>query len=506
MSKTATQPDVTSELAVANRRLKRELDEHALERRQEALFTLAKKAIHDPADVQPLLLETAAIVAEALEATCGGYCEPATDAWTLRLVSTGQRPVKTLAECKLPPEAHDSFARYVVQETNAAACDDLLVEQRFGDAFLLEQGVRSGVMCPLVTRAAVHGAGNNVLGVLAVLDNGPRDFTQSDMRFMETVAQWLTLIVARVQAEKDLERARRFAATLTSTVDALVVELDPQGQIQWVNAACEAITGFLPEELKERTLWNALLIPDEVSLVKEVFARLKTESETLDFDSHVLTKHGERRRMAWSCSAIRDSEDKIHSILGTGLDVTEKLRAEQELKKLRHEASALQAAPPVVDPRPAAASHAGERQPATIERAKTAALAQPEPAAEALKRAAEASVPAAKPLPQGVAKDRRSRPRCVYPYKQHVAPLYNGRLPAKSLFREMQCREIAAGGFSYLAPMPPDNDMIVVAFGVAPSLIYLSAKIQHITPTEVDGIVMFAVGCQYVERVSYNGR
>ena len=497
MSTAAVTPNEIGALVAANGRLQRELDEHALERRQEALFTLAKRAIHDPADLQPLLLEAAAIVAEALETTCGGYAEPAMDAWTLRLVSAGARPVKSLAECSLPAEAHDSFARHAVQAMNAQACDDLLVETRFADAFLLEQGVRSGVMCPLLNHNDVPGKHIVVLGVLAVLDHEARNFTASDLRFMETVAQWLTLIVARVQTEHKLEQARLFAATLTRTIDALVVELDPQGQIQWVNPACEAITGFLPDELNERTLWNALLIPDEVSLVKEVFARLKTEAGSLDFDSHVLTKHGERRRMAWSCSAIRDGQGNIHSILATGLDVTDKLRAELELKKLRQAASTAPAAsePTSTPANKSPACAVNETQP------RRAAVPT-----DRLLTDASASPPATSPLVGSVVKERRARPRCAYPYKQLVAPLIDGRLPPKSLFLEVQCREIAASGFSYLAPSPPGHEMLVVSFGVAPSLIYLSAKIQHVTRTKVNGIVMFMVGCQYVERVTYNGR
>ena len=77
--------------------------------------------------------------------------------------------------------------------------------------------------------------------------------------------------------------------------------------------------------------------------------------------------------------------------------------------------------------------------------------------------------------------------RRAYPYKQRIAPVIEGKLPAHDEFEEVNCRDISAGGFSYFTPLKPDFKEIVVALGFPPSLTYLSADVMHGRPTEYDG-------------------
>jgi hypothetical protein len=68
---------------------------------------------------------------------------------------------------------------------------------------------------------------------------------------------------------------------------------------------------------------------------------------------------------------------------------------------------------------------------------------------------------------------------------------------------EVQCNDISAGGFSFLAADRPASDRVVVALGVAPRVAYLIAQIAHSTQFEQDGKTMFMVGCNYIGRAVY---
>ncbi len=76
-------------------------------------------------------------------------------------------------------------------------------------------------------------------------------------------------------------------------------------------------------------------------------------------------------------------------------------------------------------------------------------------------------------------------------------------LPHPKSFREVQCHDISAGGFSFLLQAPPDHTSFVVALGTPPALIYMSARVTHAKPIEVDGRPMFLVGCAYAGRIEY---
>jgi hypothetical protein len=76
-------------------------------------------------------------------------------------------------------------------------------------------------------------------------------------------------------------------------------------------------------------------------------------------------------------------------------------------------------------------------------------------------------------------------------------------LPPPALFREVRCRDISAGGFSFVSQRPPEHTDYVVALGAAPVVIHLAVRVAHVTPEQVDGRDAFLVGCTYVGRVDY---
>jgi PAS domain S-box-containing protein len=59
------------------------------------------------------------------------------------------------------------------------------------------------------------------------------------------------------------------------TVSALVIVVNPQGEIVRFNQACEQITGYLFDEVRGRYFWNLFLVPEEVEPVKAIFEQLR---------------------------------------------------------------------------------------------------------------------------------------------------------------------------------------------------------------------------------------
>ena len=103
-----------------------------------------------------------------------------------------------------------------------------------------------------------------------------------------------------------------------------------------------------------------------------------------------------------------------------------------------------------------------------------------------------------------VRKERRQRSRRAYPYHQLVAPVVGGELPKPREFTRVCCRDIAAGGFSYLASEPPPSETVIVAFGKPPRLVHLAAQVVHVTRIKRKGKYTYLVGCSYTGRALYS--
>ena len=141
-------------------------------------------------------------------------------------------------------------------------------------------------------------------------------------------------ITERKQAEQALHRERNFVSAVLDTVNALVVVLDPEGRIVRFNCACERLTGYALAEVKDRYFWDLFLIPEELEPVKHVFEQLRAGDFPLNFENYWLTKDGRRQLIAWSNTALLTDDGTIEYIIGTGLDVTERRAAEQEIRHL----------------------------------------------------------------------------------------------------------------------------------------------------------------------------
>ena len=337
------------------------------------------------------------------------------------------------------------------------------------DQALLDCGIRS---------AAVEswGAGEHVSGIVLLGHHQPRKWRDDELALLDSLAQQLGAVLDRTKVRNELDRQKALLQSLHGTMEAGMIIMSPDGYITDVNAAAGDITGFEPHELIGRSLWSALLISDDLQHVKESFARLQRDASSERFESFVLTKVGERRRISWSVAQLAGDGYGEPAIVCTGVDITERCEALE--RAVRAESVSANARQMFADLQNRLSN--GERQ-----------LSESQ---------------SAKRLPPGVEFERRARARRAYPYMQLVAPIYGNRPPASNAFKEMKCHDISSRGFSFIMPSKPDFDKLVVAFGTPPTVVYLTAEIRHATLKPGTNPRQYIVGCRYTGRVPPRNR
>ena len=142
-------------------------------------------------------------------------------------------------------------------------------------------------------------------------------------------------ITARKQAEAELKKERDFISTLLDTVGALVVVLDPQGHIVRFNRACEQVSGYPFEEVDGTLVWDRLIPPEEVDKVQQVFGALLTDFVPGEHENYWVSRDGQRRLIAWSNTSIKDAGGRVTHVIGTGIDVTARRQAENEVREAK---------------------------------------------------------------------------------------------------------------------------------------------------------------------------
>jgi len=459
--------DISDAAAAGDRR-----DPHS---RQQAVVAIGRRAVAAP-DLSILMQDAASLIAEALDAEFSGVAELTPDGSKIIHKLTLEEPdganTRPLVG-QSGPDGTDSLAGYALDVAFPVAVADLSQDTRFCDPFLQRHRIRSAIAIPLKLRGQSFGA-------LLACSRQVQQYDTEDVLFVETVAHLITTTAARVRMEEDFAAERRLAAEVWQTVGAIVLVLDPKGRIVRANRACEQLTGFPSDEIEGRPIWDVFPVPHEADLFQTVFKRLHKGVSAMEHESRLLTKHGERREICWSYSVVRSADRSIESVVATGIDVTAERQAEQKAAK---------AAQIAAKARSASASKQEEKDTPSARGAPPSPPDQPP---------AEAAA-----LPGPIDSERRRRARLSYPYSQRIAPIVDGRLPGDDEFTEIQCNDIAPGGFSFIAPKPPQSEMLVVALGTPPNLSYLTAQVAHITRIQREGRHVYLVGCSYIGRIAY---
>lgn len=139
----------------------------------------------------------------------------------------------------------------------------------------------------------------------------------------------------RVRSSRDEAVAERdLSATLLDLSGALVVVRDANGGTIGFNTACQALSGYSFEEVKNKTLWSFLFAPEEADQAKEAFAAIR--DGVRDDGSHEtswITKNGSRKVIAWSSLAHRAADGSVRRVISTGVDITRRTLTESELRR-----------------------------------------------------------------------------------------------------------------------------------------------------------------------------
>ena len=138
---------------------------------------------------------------------------------------------------------------------------------------------------------------------------------------------------SRQRVESALTVERNFVAAVLDTVGALVAVFDPAGRIVRFNRACETTSGYDFATLVGRYAWDKLIPRQDIPEAIETFERLRSGQFPAAFENQWLNRDGSLRRIAWSATALTDSQGQVAFIIATGIDVTTQRAAEATLRE-----------------------------------------------------------------------------------------------------------------------------------------------------------------------------
>ena len=136
---------------------------------------------------------------------------------------------------------------------------------------------------------------------------------------------------------KDLRKSKYYVDNiLQSMMEALVV-VTPEAMIQTVNQATCDLLGYPAEELIGQPM-DKVFTEEELPFKVSMLDSLMEKGVLTNIEKTYLSKDRRKIPVLFSGSVMRDDEGKIQGIVCVARDITERKRAEEELKKAKNEA------------------------------------------------------------------------------------------------------------------------------------------------------------------------
>jgi PAS domain S-box-containing protein len=187
-------------------------------------------------------------------------------------------------------------------------------------------------------------SGKTLWGLLAVYQNtAVRNWQSWEVELLQQIASQLAIAIQqselyrqlqlelqeRQQTEAVLREAERRWQSLLDNVQLVVVGLDIDGNVEYVNPFFLELSGYPLEEVLGKSWFNHFLSSSQRSTTNLVFREVLEHNFHPHYQNPILTKWGEERMIAWSNTVLQDTAGKTIGTISIGEDITERYKIDR---------------------------------------------------------------------------------------------------------------------------------------------------------------------------------
>lgn len=204
------------------------------------------------------------------------------------------------------------------------------LEHRFRTpALLTRHGVKRAINVPIRSTAQAYG-------VLEADSDDGEDFVETDIVFLEAVANVIALARERIAVSQEEVRGESFSTSVLNASTDCILVMNTEGEIQFINdfglAQLEAGDG---EQIRGRT-WMALCEKDEAGKVARAISAAANGASSR-FETTWLSEKGLPRWWDTSVAPMHEGEQAIRQVVAVCRDITDRHDHETALANLLHE-------------------------------------------------------------------------------------------------------------------------------------------------------------------------
>jgi PAS domain S-box-containing protein len=152
--------------------------------------------------------------------------------------------------------------------------------------------------------------------------------SSGDLEFVGAV----TDVTAAKQAEEKSRRDEHELRRITDAIPQLIIVLDPDGRMVYVNRMMLEYTGLSIEEMQAESSRDRIFHPEDMERLRDVRRNALLEGVPFETERRILGKDGKYRWFLVRYSPFRDEQGRLTRWYATGTDIEDRKVAEQHLQ------------------------------------------------------------------------------------------------------------------------------------------------------------------------------
>lgn len=144
-------------------------------------------------------------------------------------------------------------------------------------------------------------------------------------------------ITTQKLTEKQLKKERDKATLYLNSVEAMIVVLNTDATIRFMNNAGYKITEYSETEVKGKN-WYKLFAPEHLQEDLEENYQQIIDGNAIYmeyYEREIISKSGHNKCIAWRNTLLKNEQEQITGVLATGTDITEKVMAEKQSQAMK---------------------------------------------------------------------------------------------------------------------------------------------------------------------------
>jgi len=139
-------------------------------------------------------------------------------------------------------------------------------------------------------------------------------------------------IEERKTAEEKLRRSERDLHSIIETIPTMVWSAAPDGSVDFFNPRWLDYTGLSPDQSRDWR-WTAAIHPDDLRRLADAWQSILVSGELGETEARLRRFDGAYRWFLFRANPLRDESGKIVKWYGTNVDIEDRKRAEEELRR-----------------------------------------------------------------------------------------------------------------------------------------------------------------------------